>query len=72
MNTTSCTPSNPQDDTDAAADRKTRISFEVHPSLLIEDELLEEMNDGNDDDDSSDDDDLLDTLLLAVLGRDNI
>ena len=35
--------------------RRTRISFELHSSLLIEDDILMEMEDGDLDDDLLDD-----------------
>lgn len=57
----SASPS-PQEKSTAACERKTRISFELHPHLLLEDlmrELFEE------DDHSLDFDDIIDASLLA-------
>ena len=58
---------NPQDEDDAKEheERKTRISFELHSSLLMEDELLMEMEL----DDL--DDDLLDDLMIGLAGLRN-
>ena len=52
----------PQEEGETAEQRKTRISFELHPSLLIEDDLLIEMED------DGLDDDLLDDLLVQMAG----
>ena len=53
----------PQDDT--VNPRKTRISFEVHPSLIMDD-MLEDLYNMEDMLDEDDDDDMLD--LLSFLG----
>ena len=52
-----------QDQSPPTCERKTRISFELHPSLLLED-LMREIFD--EDDDSFDFDDIIDASLLAT------
>ncbi len=51
-----------QEKATAACERKTRITFELHPHLLLED-LMSELSE--EDDNSLDFDDILDASLLA-------
>ena len=50
----------------ATVERTSRVSFELHPSVVMEDILLDML----DEDDNMDDEDcLLDDLLLELVGR---